>query len=122
MQMAQQIPPDLEHEIMKLENMRRQFEQLMAAIQTRQNELRESEVTLEELKKHPDDAVTYKSVGQIMFQVEKAKIQEELTNRVSDLRIWLEAKTKGAEKDRKEIEQLTKKIQLDISKRNLKVQ
>lgn len=122
MQMAQQIPPDLEHEIMKLENMRRQFEQLMAAIQTRQNELRESEVTLEELKKHPDDAVTYKSVGQIMFQVDKAKIQEELTNRVSDLRIWLEAKTKGAEKDRKEIDQLTKKIQLDISKRNLKVQ
>jgi prefoldin beta subunit len=120
--MAQQIPPDLEHEIMKLENMRRQFEQLMAAIQTRQNELRESEVTLEELKKHPDDVVTYKSVGQIMFQVDKAKLQEELANRVGDLRIWLEAKTKGAEKDRKEIEQLTKKIQLDISKRNLKVQ
>ncbi|MHA2193131.1 MAG: hypothetical protein ACXAAR_06845 [Candidatus Thorarchaeota archaeon] len=47
--MAQQIPPEIEHEIMKLENMRRQFEQLMAAIQTRQSELRESEVTLDEL-------------------------------------------------------------------------
>jgi prefoldin beta subunit len=120
--MAQQIPPEIEHEIMKLENMRRQFEQLMAAIQTRQSELRESEVTLEELKKHPDDAVTYKSVGQIMFQVDKAQLQEDLTSRVSDLKIWLEAKTKGAEKDRKEIEELTKKIQLEISTRNLKVQ
>ncbi|MHA2041560.1 MAG: prefoldin subunit [Candidatus Thorarchaeota archaeon] len=119
--MAQQIPPEIEHEIMKLENMRRQFEQLMAAIQTRQS-LRESEVTLDELKKHPDDTVTYKSVGQIMFQVDKAQLQEELTSRVGDLKIWLEAKTKGAEKDRKEIEELTKKIQLDISTRNLKVQ
>jgi prefoldin beta subunit len=122
MRMAQQIPPEIEHEIMKLENMRRQFEQLMAAIQTRQSELRESEITLEELKKQPDDTVTYKSVGQIMFQVDKAQLQEELTSRVSDLKIWLEAKTKGAEKDRKEIEELTKKIQLDISTRNLKVQ
>ncbi|MFW9803056.1 MAG: prefoldin subunit [Candidatus Thorarchaeota archaeon] len=120
--MAQPIPPEVENEVRKLVIKQQQLEQLMAAIQTRQAELREAEVTLEEMKKYPDEAVTYKTVGQIMFKVDKAQLQSELTDRVANLREWLELRTKAAEKDRKEIEELNAQIQLDISKRNLKVQ
>ncbi|MFW9890421.1 MAG: prefoldin subunit [Candidatus Thorarchaeota archaeon] len=120
--MAQPIPPEVEPEVRKLVIKQQQFEQLMAAIQTRQAELREAEATLEEMKKYPDEAVTYKTIGQIMFKVDKAQLQNELADRVANLQEWLELKTKAAEKDRKAIEELNAQIQLDISKRNLKVQ
>ena len=120
--MAQPIPPEIENEVRKLVIKQQQLEQLMAAIQTRQSELREAEATLEEMKKYPDEAVTYKAVGQIMFKVDKAQLQNEITDRIANLQEWLEIKTEAAEKDRKAIEELNAKIKLDISKRNLKVQ
>ena len=119
--MAQQIPPEIEHEIMKLENMRRQFEQLMAAIQTRQSELRESEVTLEELKKQPDDTVTYKAVGQVMFKVDKPTLSADLDDRQKTLEMRLASTKKQLDGLTEKLTELQNKIQMELSKQNLRI-
>ncbi|MHA2351209.1 MAG: prefoldin subunit [Candidatus Thorarchaeota archaeon] len=69
--MAQRIPPALEEEIRKLDNMQRQYQSFQVMAQTLQNELNEVKATLEELRKESDDTITYKTVGQVMFKVEK---------------------------------------------------
>ncbi|MHA2084265.1 MAG: hypothetical protein ACXABD_10955 [Candidatus Thorarchaeota archaeon] len=60
--MAQRIPPALEEEIRKLDNMQRQYQSFQVMAQTLQNELNEVKATLEELRKESDDTVTYKTV------------------------------------------------------------
>ncbi|MFW9795232.1 MAG: prefoldin subunit beta [Candidatus Thorarchaeota archaeon] len=120
--MAQTIPPALEQELQKFETMRRNHETLAAMSQTLQAELTEVKGTLEELKKHPDDIVTYKAVGQVMFKVEKPSVVEELEDREKTIEMRLASTTKQAEKLAAQLKELQTKIELELSKRNLRLQ
>ena len=57
--------------------------------QTLKSDLTEVKGTIEELKKQPDDTVTYKAVGQVMFKVEKPAIEEELEDREKTIEMRL---------------------------------
>ncbi len=120
--MAQTIPPSLEQELQKFENLRRNHETLQMMIQTMQQELNEVKATLEELGKQPDDVVTYKSVGQVMFKIEKGTIVEELTDREKTLEIALASKKKQLESLTEKLKEQQTKIQVELSKHNLRVQ
>ena len=76
--MAQTLPPAIEQELQKFDSMRKNFETLQMMSQTMQQEIAEVKSTLDELRKQPDDVVTYKTVGQVMFRVEKPGLVEEL--------------------------------------------
>ena len=120
--MAQTIPPALEQELQKFDTMRRNHETLTAMSQTLQAELTEVKGTLEELKKQADDTVTYKAVGQVMFKVEKPAVVEELEDREKTIEMRLASTTKQTEKLADQLKELQTKIELELSKRNLRLQ
>ncbi|MHA1944397.1 MAG: prefoldin subunit beta [Candidatus Thorarchaeota archaeon] len=120
--MAQNIPPALEQELQKFDTMRRNHETLTAMSQTLQAELTEVKGTLEELKKQADDTVTYKAVGQVMFKVEQPAVVEELEDREKTIEMRLASTTKQTEKLAEQLKELQTKIELELSKRNLRLQ
>lgn len=119
--MAQSIPPALQDDLRRFENLRQQHETLVAYKQTIQNELVELRATLEELRKQPEDIVTYKSVGQVMFRVDKTKLVEELDDREKTLQMKSESTNSQIEKLTKKLSDLEAKIKIEIAKREPKL-
>ncbi len=120
--MSQKLPPALEQEIQRFDTLRREYESLQVMTQTMQSELAELRTTLEELQKQPDSTVTYKTVGQIMFRVEKAKIVEELVDRQKTLEMRIASISKRIETSAEKLKELQAKIQLELGKANLRLQ
>ena len=120
--MAQNIPPALEAELQKFETMRRNHETLTTMSQALQTELSEVTGTLEELKKQPDDTVTYKAVGQVMFKVDKPTLAEDLDDRQKTLEMRLASSKKQLDSLTEKVTELQNKIQMELSKQNLRVQ
>ena len=120
--MAQNIPPELENELRKFENLRRQQEGFSNMVQSYKERVTQINETLEQLKKQPDDTVTYKGVGQVMFRVEKPAMVEELETEAEGLGKSIEQAEKKLETLTPELAELQKTIQLELSKRNLRIQ
>jgi prefoldin beta subunit len=120
--MAQKIPPALEQELQKFDTMRRNHETLTAMSQALQSELGEVKSTLEELKKQADDVVTYKAVGQVMFRVEKPALVDELDDKQKTLEMRLASTKKQLDTLTEKLQELQNKIQLELSKQNLRLQ
>jgi prefoldin beta subunit len=120
--MAQKIPPALEQELQKFDTMRRNHETLTAMSQALQSELSEVKATLEELKKQADDVVTYKAVGQVMFKVEKPALVDELDDKQKTLEMRLASTKKQLDTLTEKLQELQNKIQLELSKQNLRLQ
>jgi prefoldin beta subunit len=120
--MTQNIPPALEQELQKFDTMRRNHETLTTMSQALQSELTEVKGTLEELKKQADDVVTYKSVGQVMFKVEKPSLVEDLEDREKTLEMRLASTKKQLDGLTGKLQELQNKIQLELSKQNLRLQ
>ncbi|NHI83096.1 MAG: prefoldin subunit beta [Candidatus Thorarchaeota archaeon] len=119
--MAQSIPPALQDDLRRFENLRQQHETLTTYKQTIQTELVELRATLEELRKQPDNVVTYKSVGQVMFRVDKPKIVEELDDREKTLQMKFESTNSQIEKLAKKLSDLEAKIKIEIAKHEPKL-
>ncbi len=119
--MAQSIPPALEQELQKFDTMRRNHETLQMMNQTIQQDLSEIKATLEELTKQPDDVVTYKSVGQVMFRVEKPALTDELEDRKKTLEMRLASTKKQIETLTEKLQELQNKLQVELSKHNLRL-
>jgi prefoldin beta subunit len=120
--MAQTLPPALEQELQKFDTMRRNLETLQMLVQSMQQEISETKATLDELRKQPDDVVTYKGVGQVMFRADKPKLVEELDDRAKTLEMGLASRKKQLESLSEKLKELQSKIQIELSKHNLQLQ
>ncbi|MFW9805594.1 MAG: prefoldin subunit [Candidatus Thorarchaeota archaeon] len=120
--MAQNIPPELEKDLRKYDNLRRQQEAFANMVETYKERVKQIKETLDNLKKQPDDVVTYKAVGQVMFRVEKPSMVEELEADAKGLERSIEQAEKKLETLTPELTELQNSIQLELSKRNLRLQ
>lgn len=120
--MAQTLPPALEQEVQKFDTMRRNHETLSVMVQTMQTEVSEVNATLDELRKQPDEVITYRTVGQVMFRVEKTKMVEELEDRHKTLEMRLASTNKQLQTLTDKLKELQSKIEIELSKRNLRLQ
>ncbi len=114
--MAQQLPPELQQELIKFDNLRRQHETLQVALQQIKSELTELSSTLEELGKLPDDTVTYRIVGQVMFQVDKLQLVKDLEDKKRTTELSLESYTKRANSLGETIREMSTKLQAEFAK------
>ncbi len=119
--MAQTLPPAIEQELQKFDSMRKNFETLQMMSQTMQQEIAEVKSTLDELRKQPDDVVTYKAVGQVMFHVEKPGLVEELDDRETTLKMRIESTNKQIQTMSGKLKDLQEKLQADLQKHNLQI-
>jgi len=84
------------------------------------NDLTELNTTLEELSKVPDDAVTYKLVGHVMFRVEKPALVESLEDRKRTTEIALESYKKRLNTSMEKLQELGAKLQAEFAKLGIK--
>ncbi len=120
--MAQTLPPALEDKIRNYENQRRIYESFKTQNLVTQQELSEISLTVEELKKHPEDAVAYKAVGSVMFQVEKAKITADLEEREDTLKRRAESTSRKVTELETKLNEMKNEISIELGKLNLSLQ
>ena len=79
--MSGELPPQVQNQLAQLQ----QLQQQAQAVMTQKNQIevliRETEAALKELEKSSDDAVIYKSVGELLFRADRSKLMEELKER-----------------------------------------
>jgi len=120
--MAQNIPPELEKDLRKYENLKRQEEGFSNLVRTYKDQVEQLKETLAQLQKQPDDTVTYKAVGQVMFRVEAPAMVKELADQISELERSIKMAETKLESLTPDVAELHSKIQLELSKRNLRLQ
>jgi prefoldin beta subunit len=76
--------------------------------------IRETEAALKELEKSPDDAVIYKSVGELLFKSEKPKLLEELKERKDMMDIRLKTMAKQEERIQGRFNQLQEQLKISL--------
>jgi len=76
-----QIPPQLQEQLQRLQQLQQTLEAVVAQRQQLELESMEVNRALAELEKIPDDGLVYKSVGSLLVRAEKKKVVEELTER-----------------------------------------
>ncbi|MEM4530006.1 MAG: prefoldin subunit beta, partial [Candidatus Methanomethylicaceae archaeon] len=70
--MSKQIPPQLQNQLIRLQEQQEQYKALLLRKQQFEMELKEVERALQECSNLPDNAIIYKSVGTLLFKTEKS--------------------------------------------------
>ncbi|HPC27266.1 MAG TPA: prefoldin subunit beta [Candidatus Methanomethylicus sp.] len=116
--MAEQIPPQVQNQLMRFQELQEQLNNIV--LRKRQFELESKEVdrALGESKSLPDDAVVYKSVGVLLFKSEKAKIVAELTDKKEETDLRIKTIEKQELRLKAQLEELRKTImdQVNVAK------
>lgn len=88
------IPPWLQEQLAKYEQLRQTLQTVLAQKQQLEAELSDTERALEELKKAPADASTYKIAGSILIKVPKEQLIKELEEKkeLTNTRVMVLAK------------------------------
>jgi chaperonin cofactor prefoldin len=120
--MAERLPATLEQDYERYRKMVEEHENWLATARLWDAQISELKRTLEELSKRPDDTVTYKAVGQVMFKVEKPKIVEEMESEKQDKERSLTVLTRKLETQATKIKDLHDKLQVELGKHNLRLQ
>ncbi len=92
--MSGELPPQIQNQLAQLQQLQQQAQAVMTQKTQIEGLIRETEAALKELDKSSDDAVIYKSVGELLFRADKPKLVEELKERkdMMDLRLKTMAK------------------------------
>ncbi len=92
--MSTELPPQIQNQLAQLQQLQQQGQALVSQKSQIEIMIKEIEAALKELETAADDQIIYKSVGDILIKSEKAKIQEDLTEKkdIMDLRLKTMAK------------------------------
>jgi len=107
---AEKYPPELQHLLIKYQQLQEQYTAVATERNTVENELKETTRVLEELEKLDDSTPVYKSLGSIMYRVDKKKVIEELSDKKEILELRVKALRKQEELLRSQLQDLQKKI------------
>ncbi|AWR99419.1 prefoldin subunit beta [Metallosphaera hakonensis] len=114
--MAERIPPELQTQLLKLQQLQSQLERLTYEKSVIEGELREVNEVLKELANIPQDSPVYKIVGNLLIKQDRNNVQNELNERKE----LLELKSRTYQKQegllRKQFEDLQKKVNELIQK------
>ena len=79
--MSGELPPQIQNQLAQLQQLQQQAQAVMTQKTQIEGLIRETDAALKELEKSADDAVIYKSVGELLFRADKAKLIEELNEK-----------------------------------------
>ncbi|ARM75918.1 prefoldin subunit beta [Acidianus manzaensis] len=108
--MAEKIPPELQTQIVKLQQLQAQLDRLAYEKSVIDNELREVNKVLEELSTLSADTAIYKIVGNVLVKKDKSTIEKELNDRKEILELRSRTYQKQETLLRNQFEELQKKV------------
>ena len=109
------LPPNVQERLLRLQQLQQTLQSILAQKQQVEMEKTEVDQTLAELSKTADDAVIYKAVGSLLVKAEKAKVNEELTERKSLLETRSTVMARQEERIRGQVKEAQTKLQEDLS-------
>ncbi|BDC19320.1 prefoldin subunit beta [Acidianus sp. HS-5] len=108
--MAEKIPPEVQTQLIKLQQLQKQLDNLTYERSVIDSELREINKILEELSKLTTDTSVYKIVGNILVKKDKTAIEQELNDRKEILELRSRTYLKQESLLRKQFEDLQKNV------------
>ena len=106
------ISPQLQDQIMKLQQVQQQVEMLVSQRMQLERELKEIDRALSELEQiDPANAVVYKTIGAILVKADKDKVKEELKDRKETLEMRIKTITRQEERTKSDYEEKRKVLQ-----------
>ncbi|MEM2237904.1 MAG: prefoldin subunit beta [Candidatus Caldarchaeum sp.] len=108
---AREIPPNVQQQILRLQQLQQSLAVLLTEKQRLEAELSEVTSALEEIGKMDDGAVLYKAVGPVLIQTSKEKMVAELTERRELADTRLKVLERQEARARSQIESLQKEVQ-----------
>ena len=112
--MSGELPPQIQNQLAQLQQLQQQAQAVMTQKAQIEGLIRETEAALKELEKSPDDAVIYKSVGELLFKSEKPKLLEELKERKDMMDIRLKTMAKQEERIQGRFNQLQEQLKISL--------
>ena len=112
--MSGELPPQIQNQLAQLQQLQQQAQAVMTQKTQIEGLIRETEAALKELEMSPDDAVIYKSVGELLFRADKAKLTEELKERKDMMDIRLKTMVKQEERIQGRFTQLQEQLKQSL--------
>ncbi|MCW3985664.1 MAG: prefoldin subunit beta [Candidatus Bathyarchaeota archaeon] len=109
-----QLPPHVQERLLRLQQLQRNLQAILAQKQQVELELNETEQALTELKNLTKNVVVYKSIGSLLVQSKKTKVVTELKERKELLNTRVEVLGKQEERLRNQLNQLQAKLKRDL--------
>jgi prefoldin beta subunit len=114
--MSTQIPPQIQNQLAQLQQVQQQAQSLAmqkAQMESLQNE---SQMALEELGKLTDDAIIYRTVGELQIRTGKEEAIAKLTEKVETLSLRLQSISRQEERISKRFTQLQEQLEQAMGK------
>ncbi len=118
--MTEQLPPELQHQVMKLQQLQDQLVRVSQERSILEAELREVERVLNVLDGLPEDSTVYRSVGSVLVKVEKNQVEKEYSDRKEILEIRLNKLKEQENLLKEQIKKVQEKIK-ELSSKNYMV-
>jgi len=112
--MSAELPPQIQNQLAQLQQLQQQAQAVMNQKAQIEGLIRETEAALKELEKSSEDAVIYKSVGELLFRADKAKLTEELKERKDMMELRLKTMTKQEERIQSRFTQLQEQLKMAL--------
>jgi prefoldin beta subunit len=113
--MAESIPPQVQNQLVRFQEMQEQYKAILVRKQQFEIESKEVDRALQESKALADDATIYKSVGVLLFKTDKTKIVTELTDKKEELELRLKTVEKQEQRLKAALEELRRTIMSQVS-------
>ncbi|MDV0446355.1 hypothetical protein MsAg5_01850 [Methanosarcinaceae archaeon Ag5] len=109
--MSSEISPQVQNQVAQIQQVQQQAQTL--AMQKSQTDvmIKETEMAIEELNKAADDAVVYKSVGELMVKSDKKTLLDDLTEKKETLSLRIQSIERQEERLNSRFKQLQEQLQ-----------
>ncbi len=108
--MAERIPPELQQQLTKLQQLQAQLNQIVNEKLVIEQELREINRALSILKDLPEDCEVYRVAGHLFIRISKADAEKELNERKEILEIRLKSLDQQESLIRKHLSEVQAKV------------
>lgn len=109
-----ELPPQVQERLLRLQQLQRNLQTVLAQKQQVELELAEAEQAMTELGNLTEDATIYKSIGALLVKAEKSKVEAELKERKELLDTRVQVLSKQEERLRSQLNELQAKLKRDF--------
>ncbi len=110
-----ELPPNVQERLLRLQQLQRNLQTVLAQKQQVELESTETEQALTELGTLTKDTVIYKSIGSLLVRAQKSKIEVDLKERKELLDTRVQVLGKQEERLRSQLNQLQAKLKQDLN-------
>lgn len=108
--MSSELPPQVQNQLAQLQQLQQQAQALLGQKNQIEGLMRETDAAVKELEKSPEDAVVYKSVGELLFKADKPKLLEDLKEKKDMMDLRLKTMSKQEERIQSRFTQLQEQL------------